>query len=210
MRKILFLFVILLLIASDFVAIGQSKYYRRSEPKFGYGIKAGVNISTQSTTSKDANYDLKNIIRFNVGGYCNYFFNKFLAVQPELLVSGKGVHWKDFYDDRKDILTYIDIPLLIKYQPVRYINIHAGPQIGLRVRAMQKDLETGIKTKINDYYRTTDFGVACGVEANLPNHVNLTVRYVFGITSATTELLYVDPWFNNFLQFSAGFRFSGR
>jgi hypothetical protein len=210
MRKILFLLAFLLLIINESTLNGQSKYYRRSEPKFGYGIKAGVNISTQSTPSKDANYDLRNIIRFNGGGYCNYFFNKFLAVQPELLISGKGVHWKDFYDERKDILTYMDIPLLIRYQPVRVINIHAGPQIGIRLRAMQKDLETGIKTKINDYYKTFDYAIVCGVEANLPNHVNLTVRYVLGITSATTDLIYVDKWFNKFLQFSAGFRFSGR
>ncbi len=75
---------------------------------------------------------------------------------------------------------------------------------------MQKDLETGIKTKINDYYKTFDYAIVCGVEANLPNHVNLTVRYILGITSATTDLIYVDKWFNKFLQVSAGFRFSGR
>jgi hypothetical protein len=210
MKKILFLLVFVLFITNGFVVKAQSKYYRKSEPRFGYGIKAGLNISSQTTPSKDASYDLKNIIRFNVGGYCNYFINKILAVQPELLVSGKGVHWKDFYDEMKDILTYVDIPVFIRYQPVKFINFHAGPQIGIRVRAMQKDLKTDIKSKINEYYKTFDFGLACGVEANLPNRVNLTVRYVFGISSATTDLLYIDPWRNNFLQVSAGYRFSGR
>jgi hypothetical protein len=210
MKKLLFLLVFQILITNGFEVNGQSKYYRKSEPRFGYGIKAGLNISSQSTPHKDANYDLKNIIRFNGGGYCNYFINKFLAVQPELLVSGKGVHWKDFYDEMKDILTYVDIPVLVKYQPIKVINIHAGPQVGIRVRAMQKDLETGIKTKINEYYKTFDFSLVCGVEANLPNRVNLTVRYVLGLSSATTDLLYIDPWHNNFLQVSAGYRFSGR
>jgi hypothetical protein len=210
MKKSLFLLVLLLLIADGFEVYGQSKYYKKSEPGFGYGIKAGVNISSQSTTSTDANYDLRNIIRFNAGGYCNYFINRILAVQPELVVSGKGVHWEDFYDEMKDILTYVDIPVLVRYQPVKVINFHAGPQAGIRVRAMQKDLDTGVKTKINEYYKTFDFGFVFGVEANLPNRINLTVRYVLGISSATTDLLYVDPWRNNFLQVSAGYRFSGR
>ncbi len=210
MKKNLFCIALLLMIVSSIVVEGQNKYFRRSEPKFGYGIKAGVNISSQSTNVSSADYDIQNIVRYNGGGYCNYFFYRFLAVQPELMLSGKGVHWKDFYDDMKDILTYIDIPLLIRYQPVQFVNIQAGPQIGFMVRAMQKDMGTGVKQQINDYYNFFDFGVAFGVEANLPNHINLTVRYVFSLSPSTTDVLYVDPWYNNFLQFSLGYRLSGR
>jgi hypothetical protein len=204
-------FIFLIFLSFFFPAIdGQSRKFRRAEPKFGYGVKAGVNISSQSTTNKEANYDIRDIVRYNGGGYCNYYVYKFLAIQPELMLSGKGVHWKDFYDDMKDILTYIDIPLIIKYQPAKFINIQAGPQIGFRLKAMQKDMETAVKTEINDYYYGLDYGLACGVEANLPNNVNLTVRYVFGLAPATTDVLYVDPWYNNFLQLSLGYRLKGR
>jgi hypothetical protein len=210
MKKNIFFLGILLLMVNTIDADGQGRYFRRSEPKFGYGVKAGVNLSSQSTSVSDVDYDIQNIVRYNGGGYCNYYFFNFLAVQPELMISGKGVHWKDFYDDMKDLLTYIDIPLIIKYQPAKFVNIQAGPQIGLRLRAMQKDLETEVKTKINDYYNFFDLGVACGVEANLPNRINLTVRYVFGISPATTDVLYIDPWYNNFLQLSLGYRIRGR
>jgi hypothetical protein len=198
------------MITGSFVVDGQNKYYRRSEPKFGYGVKAGVNFSGQSTTVSGADYDIQKIMRYNGGVYCNYFFYKFLGIQPELMISGKGVHWKDFYDDMKDILTYIDIPIMIRYQPIRYINIQAGPQVGFRVRATQKNMETGVKSEINDYYNFLDYGLACGIEANLPNRINLTVRYVFSFSSSTTDVLYIDPWFNNFLQFSLGYRIKGR
>jgi hypothetical protein len=210
MKKNLLCLGLLLLITSSFVVEGQNKYYRRPEPKFGYGIKAGVNFSGQSTNVSGADYDIRKILRYNGGVYCNYFFYKFLAIQPELMLSGKGVHWADFYDDMKDILTYIDIPLMIKYQPIKYINIQAGPQFGFRIKAMQKDMGTGVKKQINDYYNFLDYGLACGVEANLPNHINLTVRYVFSLSSSTTDVLYIDPWFNNFLQFSLGYRIKGR
>lgn len=205
-----YLLILVLLNFLFLIVEGQPGRYRRSEPKFGYGIKAGVNLSGQSTTTSGLDYDIQNIVRYNAGGYCNYFFYKVFAIQPELILSGKGVHWKDFYDDMKDILTYIDIPLLIKYQPSKYFNVHAGPQIGFRIRAMQKDMETGEKTNINDYYNLLDYGVAAGVEANLPNRFNLNVRYVFGLFSATTDVQYIDPWYNNFLQFSVGYRLQGR
>jgi hypothetical protein len=210
MKRNLFYIAFMLMIVSSLVVKGQNKYYRRSEPKFGYGLKGGVNLSSQSTNVSGADYNTQNIVRYNGGGYCNYFFYKFLGVQPELMISGKGVHWKDFYDDMKDILTYVDIPLMIKYQPVRYVNIQVGPQIGFIVRAMQKDMETDLKKEITDYYNFTEYSLACGVEANLPNHINLTVRYVFGLSPATTDLLYIDPWYNNFLQISVGYRLRGR
>lgn len=210
MLKYLIIIAFLLLVIGNSVSVGQNKYYKRQEPKFGYGVKAGVNISSQSTPNEDADYDIRNIIRYNAGGYCNYFIYNFLAVQPELILSGKGVHWKDHYDDMKDILTYIDVPLMVRYQPVKFLNVQAGPQIGFRLKAMQKDMETGVKTKINDYYNFIDYGLAVGIEGNLPNRINLTVRYVFGLSSATNDLEYVDPWYNNFLQLSVGYRVDGR
>lgn len=205
-----FLIFIIILLEWFPVINGQPRKFRRSEPKFGYGVKGGVNVSSQYTTANNADYDIRNIIRYNGGGYVNYFFNKYFAVQPELLLSGKGVHWKDFYDDKKDILTYLDIPLMAKYQPFEFLNIQAGPQLGVMVRAMQKDKETGIKAKINEDYKVFDFSLAVGVEGNLPNRINLTFRYILGLSSATTDLLYIDPWYNSILQLSLGYRFNGR
>ncbi len=184
--------------------------YRKLPPKLGYGVKAGVNVASQSSMGGGLTIDVKSILGINAGGYCNYFLFNILGVQGEVILSGKGAHWKDFYDDMKDIITYIDVPLLFKYQPVRFINIHAGVQASFRVKATQKDLETGIKTDIRDFYNFSDYGLVGGVEANLPNRINLSVRYIHGLTPATTDVQYVDPWRNNVIQFSAGYRFSGR
>jgi hypothetical protein len=184
--------------------------YKKTPPKLGYGIKAGVNVAGQSSSTGDINIDVKNILGINAGGYCNFFLFNFLGVQAEILISGKGAHWKDFYDNKKDLITYIDIPLLVKYQPARFINIHAGVQAGFRVKASQKDLETGSKVDIRDFYNFSDYGLVGGVEANLPNKINLSVRYIYGLTPATTDVQYVDPWKNNVIQCSVGYRFSGR
>ena len=208
--KRIYLFFLTIFILNSAVTIAQSKYYKRAMPKFNYGIKAGINIANQSSHGNDTITDVKNVSRINVGGYCNYSFSKYFSVQPELIISGKGSHWKDPYDEMVDLPLYIDIPLLIKIQPVNYISVVAGPQAGLRIRAMQKEVETGVKTNINDYYNFLDLGLVCGLEANLPNRLNLTVRYIFGLSSATTDQQYIDPWYNNVLQLSVGYILSGR
>ncbi len=210
MKKATIIFIFIILTANALILDGQSRYYRKQQPRFGYGVKAGINYAGQSTPNKDAITVQSNIIGINAGGYCNYFLNRQFAVQAELLASGKGSHWKDPYDDEKDLITYIDLPVMLRYQPARFINIHTGPQIGYRVNAAQKDLKTGIKMNINEYYQTFDYAFVIGAEANLPNNINLTLRYARGLFSATTNVMYVDQWKNNFFQLSVGYRIKGR
>ncbi len=210
MKRITILLAIILTTLNILVVEGQSRYYRKKQPKLGYGIKAGVNYAGQSTTNKAAEYNTTNILGINAGGYVNYFLLRPFAVQAELMVSGKGSHWQDNYDNEKDIVTYIDLPILLRYQPLNFLNIHAGPQIGLMLNAKQKDMETGIKININDYYQNFDYGFVFGAEANLPNNLNLTLRYIMGLFSATTDIMYVDPWKNNLIQISLGYRITGR
>jgi hypothetical protein len=33
---------------------------------------------------------------------------------------------------------------------------------------------------------------------------------VFGLITASSDVMYIDPWVNNFFQFSAGYRFMGK
>jgi Outer membrane protein beta-barrel domain len=210
MKKHLFLLVLASLILTLSSADAQKRHFRKSQPKFGFGVQAGLNYASQSTAGGSPNVDVQSIIGINGGAYCNYFLFDFLAIQPELMVSGKGVHWKDQYYDANDILTYLDIPILIKYQPVKLINIHVGPEFGYRISAVQKNLETKQKTDIKDYYKSFDVGLAFGVEANLSFKVNLTIRYVLGLAPVTTNNQYNEPWKNNYFQISAGYRILGR
>jgi hypothetical protein len=207
MKNQIFLLVLIFLIFSFSSADAQkSKHFKKSRPKIGFGVKAGINDAVQSTSNDATDVTVESIVGFNGGVYCNYYIWDFLAVQPELMVSGKGAHWQDSYYNAKDILTYIDLPVFIKYQPVSLLNIHAGPQFGYRLAAKQKDLDTGLKTDIKDYYKDFDIGLAFGIEANFPFRVNLTIRYVLGLVPATVDTEYNEPWKNNFIQVSVGFR----
>jgi hypothetical protein len=210
MKKQVFFLVLASLLFAFWSADAQSRYLNKSEPKFGFGVKAGLNNATQSTKGGTVNVSVESITRINGGVYCNFFLFDFLAIQPELMVSGKGVHWKDQFSDAEDILTYIDMPILIKYQPVKLLNIHAGPEFGYRLNATQKNLDNGQKTDIKDYYSNFDIGLALGVEANLPFRVNLTFRYVLGLNTVYTGTENNEHWKNNYFQISAGYRIFGK
>jgi len=183
-----------------------------AQSKFGLGVKAGVNVSTQITTGEGLNVNVDNLMRLHGGIYGNIFLLNKLAIQPELILSGKGSYWNDpFFDDTKDLLTYIDIPVLLRFQPVKLLNIHAGPQFGYLISAMQEDVESSEKMKINEYYRNAELGFVIGVEGNLPFGINVTVRYIHGLSTVTAEDgEYIDPWKNQVFQVSLGYRILGK
>lgn len=180
-----------------------------AQPGFGAGVKGGINLATQSTTGEGENVAVRQLLGFNAGVYGNLFILDFLAFQPELMVSTRGSDWDDPFYNVKDLLTYIDLPLLVKFQPVKYANIHIGPQFGYLLAAKQEDKDDGEITDIKEWYNPLDVGLAFGAEANLPFRINFTVRYVIGLVSATNDVEYYDPWRNNFLQFSLGYRIIG-
>ena len=180
-----------------------------AQPQMGAGVKGGINLATQSTTGSGEGVAVRQLLVFNAGVYGNLFILDFLAVQPELMVSTRGSDWDDPYYNVKDLLTYIDLPLLIKFQPIKYANIHVGPQFGYLLAAKQEDKDNGEIIDIKYLYNALDLGLVLGAEANLPFRINFTVRYVIGLVSATNDVEYIDPWRNNFLQFSLGYRLIG-
>ena len=201
MKKLTILFIVAFIISALLPLNAQSKV--------GLGIKAGINISDQVTSGTGENVNVRSILRFHGGAYFTYFVLDKLAVQPELLFSGKGSDWDDPAYDVKDLLTYIDIPILIRYQLIKSVNIHAGPQFGYLLSATQKDKSSGDVINVDDYYKKPDLGLVLGAEANLPYRINFTIRYVIGLIPTTTDVEYVEPWLNNFFQISVGFRIKG-
>jgi len=210
MKKQISLFLLVFLIFSISSVDAKPKHLRKSHPNIGFGVKAGLNYASQSSTVSTPDVDLSSIIRMNGGAYFNYFFLKSLAIQPELMLSGKGTHWQDPYYNAKDVLTYLEMPILIKFQPVDLLNFHIGPDFSYLVKATQKDLDNNQSADIKDYYKKFDLGLAFGIEATLPFRVYITIRYVLGLKTATTDTQYDTPWKNNFFQISAGYRILGK
>jgi len=210
MKNSLFFLNVLIIFINASVVEGQSKYFKRSEPKITYGVKTGITLSSQSSPANDGVFDVKSLLLFHAGGYYSYRFSRYFIIQPEVILSGKGSHWTDRFDDKKDIVTYLDLPVLIKYQPVRNFNVNFGPQAGLVLKALQKDLETGVSSDISYIYNKFDLSLAGGIEISLQERLKLNLRYVRGLTSATNDVAYDYKCFNSYLNFSVSYRLSGR
>jgi hypothetical protein len=208
-KKYLLFFILLFTILNKNIIEGQSKYFKRAEPKITFGLKTGLNIANQSSPGSENVFESKNLLLFHIGGYYSYRFTQFFIIQPELILTGKGSRWSDIYDDKKDIITYIDLPVMVKYQPVKRLNFQLGLQPGYALKILQKDLKTGVSSDLEYAYNKLDLGLAGGVEAFLQPRLKLTVRYVRGLISATNNEYYDFKCFNNFLQFSVSYRISG-
>jgi hypothetical protein len=210
MRRVHPIVLLLLLIVNLTIIDAQTMFDRRFQPGYLFGIKAGANVASQYSPGTERVFEVKSIVGVNAGGYFAYFINRALAVQAEITVSGKGSHWREYnYSqvEAKDILTYFDLPLLLRYQPAALINIHAGPQVSYLARAMQFNYSTLQKEAVEDYYKPLDLGLVFGVEANLPKNIDLTIKYVRGLISVNVPGGYNYQYYNNYFQFTAGYRF---
>jgi len=120
------------------------------------GIKVGVNLANW-TGDISGN---KMMLTFGGGVFMEYSFNPQFAVQPEVLFMMKGTKAEE--GDGKYKLTYIEIPVLLKFKPTMEGNfkpgIFAGPAVGLLMSAKEDPGGEDIK----DNLKSIDFGIAFG------------------------------------------------
>ena len=156
----------------------------------GLGIKGGANFATQDANSLLPGVDIStsNITGFVGGVYANWFFGDKIAIQPEFLWSRKGsvsemLSGTSPAGSQENKLTYWDIPVLLRWQIIKFLNIHAGPQFSILSKA-ETDFGTATED-IKDQLKNGDFGLIIGAEANLPLRLNLTARYIYGLTNVS-------------------------
>ena len=176
--------------------------------QFGLGIKAGPNFASQNSSGGDPGFepDFKNITALHAGIYMNYFFGETIGIQPEILFSQKGSKVQDI--DLENKLTYIDIPILLRFQFLEILNIHAGPQFSFLTSA--KSVYSGGSFDIKDDLRSLETSLAFGAGVDLPLRLNVTARYIIGLTNIADDTDFDDIELkNSMFQLSLGFRIIG-
>lgn len=176
--------------------------------QFGLGIKAGPNFASQNSSGGDPGFepDFKNITALHAGIYMNYFFGETVGIQPEILFSQKGSKVQDI--DLENKLTYIDIPILLRFQFLEILNIHAGPQFSFLTSA--KSVYSGGSFDIKDDLKSLETSLAFGAGVDLPLRLNVTARYIIGLTNIADDTDFDDIELkNSMFQLSLGFRIIG-
>lgn len=193
-----------------------------------WGVKGGLNYSNlrgieTTMTSDDGEsikFSSKGQVGFYIGGFAEYQISDKLAIQPELLISTQGggrefktsgTEYGDYYAvsvENKLNLTYLQIPVMLKYQVIDRLNIEFGPQIGFALSGKEKisifsqdgsDVESGsfefsifkdeehiidgetIQTK--GMGKRLDFGLNIGASYDITDNLFVQGRYNFGLAS---------------------------
>ncbi len=157
-----------------------------------FGVKGGVNFSNLYTENVEDNNVLTS---FNVGVFATLPITDFIAIQPELLYSGKGaelVYNNAFAEgSAKFKLNYIEVPVLLKFNITDNLNIHAGPYFAYLIDAQVKnESDNGIfdfeESYDNDDFNKFDMGLSGGIGFDF-NSFGIGARYNYGLTNVGKE-----------------------
>ena len=142
-----------------------------------FGVKGGINYAT---LSGDDVGDVEWKLGLVAGAVAAFDVMDMLVIQGEVLYSMKGADSADASLG----LTYIEIPVLLKYNvPMAGMvspNLFIGPSLGILLSA-DADGED-----VKEFFKGTDFGVVIGAGVDFDlgtGKVTLDARYNLGLTS---------------------------
>ncbi|MCK4321302.1 PorT family protein [candidate division WOR-3 bacterium] len=157
-----------------------------------FGVKGGINYNKFfGENSEGSEWKLG----FAAGAVAAFDVTDMLIIQPEVLYSmkGSGIEGVDASWD----LTYIEIPVLLKYSiPMDGMiapNLFIGPSLGILISSEVTLADVTVDAK--DETKSIDFGVVfgAGVDFDLgTGKVTIDGRYTYGFTSIDDTGLDAD------------------
>jgi len=159
------------------------------QAKLEIGLKAGANFA--NTNVDDAN----SITSFHGGAYGLIKLAN-IGIQPELLFSKQG---SEFSGGGEVDLSYVNVPVMLKFYFPGGINLQAGPQFGILTKAENEDGDD-----LKDSLKGSDISVGVGAGWDAPFGLQANVRYIFGI-SDINDVAGNDEVKNNTFQVSIGY-----
>lgn len=193
MKKFLLLFGALLVFHS---AVAQGG---------AFGVKAGINYSGAFGSGVDV--DPKTGF---VGGIYGLLEGRRIGLQAELLYSRQGFKDKTEPEGhtRNYMLNYLEIPLIVKIYPFRWISIDAGYQTAILLDTGREKIKIGSRREKSDMQnmRSINNSVVLGLSFRLGRKVDLSARYLLGISDLQNKD-EGDMLRSRAGQFTLGYRF---
>lgn len=178
------------------------------------GIKAGVNFDKTQGEHLDGAFSGY----FLGGAYAGLQFTKF-RVQAEALYSQNtmttGSNFKNAFDNYisekgKELksgtfeMNELSVPIVLGFNIVpKLLWIEAGPQYTAAISLKDKD---GFVTDVENVVKKGYVSGLVGASLELPLSLNVTVRYVFGLTDLNNTDVS-EQWRNRRIQATVGYSF---
>ena len=201
--------------------------------QISYGLRSGVNFSKWEGDDLQVIEDLldktdgylvtKGTKGFHVGGYVHIPISEVFSFEPGLQYSKKGYSIKgDFQipvlkylgiNARAQVQShYIDIPLVLKANVVKGLQVYAGPQVSYLVRSSLNAklgiLGISIFNKgfgITQRFNKVDMGLTGGIGYEFDNGLNIQAGYDYGLSKLDKNDNYAA--YNRVVKISMGFTF---
>jgi hypothetical protein len=142
------------------------------------GVRVGIGSTNFST--EDVQRAFTSLIRPHLGAYYGMKATEKLTVEPGLFYSGKGMTTvNDKNKEFTESLSYVDIPVLVRYALNEDFNFFAGPQVGFLLA--RKYTEESLKLTNTAPVGGYEIGGVFGVGYQLTAELNLQASYDFGI-----------------------------
>lgn len=148
---------------------------------FTGGVRAGMSMSQISGD------DLSGFHKLGAyaGGYVQWRFvsNDRWALQPELNFNMKGSSTYLKADRNGNVigqkyvlsLYYLEVPLLVKFRPVKGFEVELGPSFGVLFAENERDANGKMPSRVP--FRFCDFSALAGVSYLIKEHYGLSFRY---------------------------------
>lgn len=209
-RVISVVFLLILLLASK-NAYSQSNF----------GITTGLNLTgIHLDRFSNGSNDPTNILRYHAGIYVEIPLGNRFAIEPRLLYSLKGWHFKSFTaseDGGSMNLHYIDFQLLGKYLALKKTSCFVGFEVGRRMKTVRKPSLGNFL--FADRYEKLNLGLILGMEYELIPRLNLNLKYIYGIRHLDEFTLtdfqgnegeVIKDFYHRTIQLGASFRLLGK
>ena len=142
--------------------------------KFELGAKAGANISNFTGTDNWQNVKTKALVGYHFGGFISFFVGNNFAIQPELLFSSQGAKFESAGQITNQKVSYINVPVLLKFRSAGGFYLEAGPQIGFKTGKSSASVDSLAKN--------TDFSIAGGIGYHSKIGIGIGARYTAGLS----------------------------
>jgi len=198
-----------------------------------YGIRSGVNYASwkgddiqviQDLVDKTEGYVVtKGRTGMHIGGYVNIPISETFAFEPGLEYSKKGYSLKgDFQipvlkylgvNARAQVQShYIDMPLVIKANVYKGLQVYAGPQVSYLVRSTL-NAKLGVfgitlfnrGVGITSRFNKVDMGLTGGIGYEFDNGLNVQAGYDYGLSKLDKNDNYEA--YNRVIKVSVGYTF---
>ena len=144
------------------------------------GVKAGVNFSS-------INYDnvaSSSITGFQAGVFAGIKFSDKLGVQADVLYSKQGAELTVSNVLQQIDLSYVNVPIVLKYYVFQGLNIQVGPQFGFVINDNIKEILAGQVDA-----KSADVSGVVGLGYDLPLGLRVDARYNFGFSDVLDGII---------------------